>query len=138
MFTDNPFGCHRLQISRYNNPWWSFYRQVKGEYILDKNELYKRADSVAETYMYCPDFELDSIKQVINELPLVVKKKDYDKLIDENQNYGDTLINRNNQIEIILNTPKSKAKEYYEERLNKDSSNEKSIVDRLLGFLRRG
>ncbi len=66
MFTDNPFGCHRLQISRFNNPWWSFYREIKGEYILDKGDLYERADSVAEAYNYCPDFDLNTIKHVIN------------------------------------------------------------------------
>lgn len=138
MFTDNPFGCHRLQISRYNNPWWSFYRNVKGGYILDKTEIYKRINSVAEVYSYCPAFDLENIKQVVNELPLMVNKREYDKLLDENQNYGDTLINKSKDLSITLNLPKSKAKEYYEDSLNKNSSKGKPIIDRLLGFLKKG
>lgn len=137
MFTDNPFGCHRLQISRYNNPWWSFYRKVDIDYILDKVELVKRVDSVADTYNYCPDFNLDKIKQVIKQLPLRIKNKEYLKLIDENQNYGNELINLSNNASMTIKTSKSKAKEYYEEDLNKNEDS-KSIVKKLFSFLKKG
>ncbi len=138
MMTDNPFGCHRLQISRYNNPWWSFYRKVKGDYILDKGQIYERADSVAETYNYCPDFDLKIIKQVISDLPLMVKQREYNLLIDENQNYGNTLIKTNNDITLTMNVPQSKAKHYYQDSLTKDKSDKRSLVDKLLGFLKKG
>ncbi|NMA48320.1 MAG: hypothetical protein GX947_00885 [Tissierellia bacterium] len=138
MFTDNPFGCHRLQISRYNNPWWSFYRKTQSGYILDKGEIFKRTDIVAEVYKYCPDFDLAAIKQVINELPLMVDDKGYSKLMDENQNYGDQLVRKTEGEEFVITytAPKSKAKAYYENR-NKDPD-EKSIVGRLFDFLKRG
>lgn len=137
MFTDNPFGCHRLQISRYNNPWWSFYKKVDRNYILDKAELEKRANSVYETYKYCPDFDLQKINQVIEQLPLRIKNKEYLKLIDENQNYGDELVKLGNNVEMTFKTPKSKAKEYYEKDLyGKEDS--KSLLKRLLGFLKKG
>lgn len=138
MFTDNPFGCHRLQVSRFNNPWWSFYRNIKNEYILDKGAIIERVNSVAETYHYCPDFDLPNIMQVINDLPLIVKQKEYNLLLDENQNYGNTLIQRNNNMQLTISVPQSKAKEHYEKNLKENNKDEKSILDKLLGFLKKG
>ncbi len=57
-------------------------------------------------------------------------------MLDESQNYGAILLSKNNNTKLIGNIPESRAKEYYEDNLNKNPS-QKSIVDRLLGFLKR-
>lgn len=89
------------------------------------------------TYHYCPDFDLEKIKEVIKQLPLRIKNKEYLKLIDENQNYGNELIKLSNDASMTIKTPKSKAKEYYEEDLNKNVDR-KSIIKKLFSFLKKG
>lgn len=55
--TDNPFGCHRIQVSEMNHPWWSFYYQRGNKWHLDKDGLKQRIDSYARIYYLCPCFD---------------------------------------------------------------------------------
>lgn len=79
--TANPFGCHRLQISAYNNPWWSFYKQSDHKWILDKQSLLKRIDSYATVYSLCPLFNYEQIIKVLNQLPSSLSNAQYKKLM---------------------------------------------------------
>lgn len=77
--TVNPFGCHRLQISTYNNPWWSFgsYDDY-GIWHIDKNSILRRIDEFSLPYQMCPCFSIDNIKSVVSSLPDEINpKKDY-------------------------------------------------------------
>ncbi len=82
-FTDNPFGCHRIQISSYNSPWYSFGRMsqnVKNLWIVDKPAIIKHAESYAEIYSLCPKFNWDKIREEISNLPDTIdlkKNKEY-------------------------------------------------------------
>jgi len=69
MFTENPFGCHRLQISEYNTPWYSFAKKEGFWYRLDKAELRERIDTYATAYRLCPAFDYDKILQMLDKLP---------------------------------------------------------------------
>lgn len=78
--TENPFGCHRLQISRCNHPWWQFSHRENDWFIIHKNEILKRAEEYGTPYLDCPDFNLDRIKEKIQELPDKISLKEYEKL----------------------------------------------------------
>lgn len=78
--TENPFGCHRLQVSATNNPWWSFYRLIGNTYILNQEELKKRIDSYASIYCICPCFNYQQIMKAYNSLPVKLSQKKYAKL----------------------------------------------------------
>ena len=75
--TENPFGCHRLQISATNNPWWSFYRRSGNKWILDKVSMKERIDSYARIYCICPCFNYNQIIIAMNKLPPVLTNKQY-------------------------------------------------------------
>ena len=82
--TENPFGCHRLQVSAANNPWWSFYRRVGNNYILNQMELKKRIDSYASVYYLCPCFNYQQIIQAYNPLPVRLTQYQYNRLSASN------------------------------------------------------
>lgn len=82
--TENPFGCHRLQVSAANNPWWSFYRRVGNNYILNQMELKKRIDSYASVYCLCPCFNYQQIIQAYNSLPIRLTQYQYNRLSASN------------------------------------------------------
>lgn len=83
--TANPFGCHRLQISACNNPWWSFYHQMGRKWVLDKEAMLQQINSYSTIYSICPMFNYDMIIKVLNSLPASLNDKQYRKLIQENQ-----------------------------------------------------
>jgi len=82
--TENPFGCHRLQISAANNPWWSYYHQVGLKWVLDKNSMKERIDSYARIYCVCPLFDYDKIIFELNRLPEVLSDKQLRRLRADN------------------------------------------------------
>lgn len=84
--TDNPFGCHRLQISACNNPWWSFYRQVGRKWILDKDSIIQKINSYANIYCLCPAFNYNNIIKELNKLPSALTNQQYQQLIQKEQN----------------------------------------------------
>ena len=81
--TDNPFGCHRLQISAYNNPWWTFYKKTGyNQWTLDKLALKNRIDSHANIYNICPVFDYNYAIAVINALPTTVSTQQLERIKD--------------------------------------------------------
>lgn len=80
-FTANPFGCHRLQISQYNRPWWSFYLQKGKGYTLDEARLSRRIQRTHEAYRHCPAFDLDYIQHVANLIPKKLTQAEYAQLM---------------------------------------------------------
>lgn len=79
--TQNPFGCHRLQISNSNNPWHSFYeRQPNGLYKLNRLEMKERIDSFAEKYFLCPAFDYEEIMRVFHGFSDHVSEREAESL----------------------------------------------------------
>ena len=79
-FTENPFGCHRLQISRYNNPWWTFGMSSGNSFRIDKSAIKARIDGYANVYHLCPSFNYDNILHVLNTLPDKLSKAEINRL----------------------------------------------------------
>ena len=77
--TDNPFGCHRLQMSRFNNPWWSFAKFNGMHYVIDKKSIRSRAEQYATAYRVCPSFDYDKIMLAIDCLPDKMSVAEYQK-----------------------------------------------------------
>ncbi|QQY80575.1 hypothetical protein EDD65_102238 [Keratinibaculum paraultunense] len=84
--TVNPFGCHRLQISQCNNPWWEYYVQEGSHYKLDRDKLYKRIELTKETFKYCPSFNIENIMNVAMSFPLILKKNEYKEIVKKESN----------------------------------------------------
>ena len=86
MFTENPFGCHRLMIHSGQKPWyqWISYADRKFVYI-DKASMKKQIDEKANTFHLCPAFDYNNIIQALDELPDKIEKKSelYKKLYSE-------------------------------------------------------
>ena len=80
-FTENPFGCHRLQISTDNNPWWNYYIKSGKDYVLAKDDLIERIELTHSTFRHCPAFNIERIINVANALPLNMTSKEYEKLM---------------------------------------------------------
>lgn len=71
--TENPFGCHRFQISACNHPWWSFYTmQNNGKWILDKQSIKQQINSYTDIYNICPLFDYGYAIRVLDALPTVI------------------------------------------------------------------
>lgn len=88
IMTDNPFGCHRLQISRFNNPWWGYYKSEGQHYTLDRQGLLERINLTDATFRLCPAFDLHYIEDMVMCLPLVVTNDDYNNIIDKVNAYN--------------------------------------------------
>lgn len=74
--TSNPFGCHRLQVSAYNNPWWSFgYLDTKKIFHIDKQSIENRIMEYSTPYRLCPCFSMDNILTILNNLPNSINPK---------------------------------------------------------------
>lgn len=82
--TENPFGCHRLQISAVNNPWWSFYRKSGLIWYLDKSAMKNRIDEYANIYQICPDFDYETILAELNKLPEKLSDRQMKQLAEKN------------------------------------------------------
>ena len=80
--TQNPFVCHRLQISSYNNPLYEFYTHTKfNTYQLDKNNLVNKIMSKSTIYSFCPCFDLQKTLKVVEKLPIHISQHQYQKLV---------------------------------------------------------
>lgn len=81
-FTANPFGCHRLQISSYNNPWWTFgHFEKKGLWRIDKEALKERIAEYSIPYLSCPAFSYGQVLDGLNNLPDYINTKNNDEWI---------------------------------------------------------
>lgn len=86
MFTANPFGCHRLQISASNHPYWSFYvPSGRGTYTLNKAAVLERINAAKTVFEYCPAFDYDKILQTVNSMPLSISERQYNEIIERAQ-----------------------------------------------------
>lgn len=81
--TTNPFGCHRLQISQCNNPWWGYYTQEGAHYRLNREKLIERIKLTEETFKYCPSFDIKNIMSVAMSFPLILKRNEYKKIVSK-------------------------------------------------------
>lgn len=78
--TQNPFGCHRLQMSAANNPWWSFSHFDGVNYVIDKTAIRDRAKTFSKAYKLCPCYDEPYVNKVINELPSVLSKSEFQRI----------------------------------------------------------
>lgn len=78
--TENPFGCHRIQISACNNPWWSFYRKRGSKWVLNKQKMKDRIDSYSQIFCVCPDFDYQNIMKELDKLPSVLSESQLQRL----------------------------------------------------------
>lgn len=78
--TKNPFGCHRLQISACNNPWWSFGQQQGNNIKIDKEAITHRIDEYSSIYQLCPAFNYDNAISVVSKIPDYITLKEREKL----------------------------------------------------------
>lgn len=76
-FTANPFGCHRLQISRSNNPWWSFSIKKGKRYVIEKEKIRERIKEYSKPYLNCPSLDIEFSLNVVNQLPNSISEKQY-------------------------------------------------------------
>lgn len=67
--TKNPFGCHRLQISLGNNPWWSYGVKRSNYVYINKDLIKARIDEYSTAYKQCPCFCYSRIIETLNNLP---------------------------------------------------------------------
>lgn len=78
-FTINPFGCHRLQVSLGNHPWWTFGEFDNNDiWHIDKKAILERFESQEKPYSdICPVFYKDRILAALEALPETIDiKKD--------------------------------------------------------------
>lgn len=69
-YTQNPFGCHRLQISAYNHPWWSFgILDTKNIWHVDKKAILDRINQNYIPFKNCPSFSYERVLYVLDKLP---------------------------------------------------------------------
>ena len=70
MFTENPFGCHRLLIHSGQRPWYEWKRGEDSRYVhIDKSAMMKQIDEKAATFILCPAFNYEKITSVLDNLP---------------------------------------------------------------------
>ena len=71
--TENPFGCHRLQISEYNNPWYSFGELDEHNiWHVNKEEIRQRINLKESFTRYCPRYNHQSVFANLEVLPSTI------------------------------------------------------------------
>lgn len=74
--TQNPFGCHRLQVSACNNPWWSFGTMDAAKvWHVDMLPILKRIANRAGAYHLCPAFSKEKVLEGVLSLPETINPK---------------------------------------------------------------
>jgi hypothetical protein len=92
--TDNPFGCHRMQISSCNHPWWTFTIPDKyGRLKVDKAALLKRMTEYSAPYRLCPAFNWDRAVKSLQDLPDYITPKQSRDFREEGASVGKITIN---------------------------------------------
>lgn len=86
MFTENPFGCHRLMIHSGQKPWYKWVKSEDSKYIyIDKSGIHDQIEEKAATFKLCPSFNYEKVMHVFNEIPERLNKKSelYKKLYND-------------------------------------------------------
>lgn len=79
-YSKNPFGCHRLQIESYSNPWYSFGRREGNRFIINKRLLKETIEENSTEYRLCPAFDLERVLKHLDELPNVLALHEIEKM----------------------------------------------------------
>lgn len=95
--TKNPFGCHRLQVSACNHPWWSFSEQSGNYYYINKDEIKQRIDSYSKSYKMCPCFDETKVYKTLEDLPSRINTDKYDELCGKRSLIYSVNVNTNSQ-----------------------------------------
>lgn len=75
-YTINPFGCHRLQVSEHNNPWWSYgMLDTTGVWHVDKKSILDRINHHYMPYKNCPSFSYEKVMFNLNNLPNTINPR---------------------------------------------------------------
>lgn len=121
--TENPFGCHRLQISSYNNPWTSFGQyDTSGVFHIDKIAIKNRIMDYSTPYLDCPCFSMDKVLEALDKLPNKINKtNNYNSSYDSKMSLDELL----NEYSI-----KNSAKKQLEEK-------PKSLFDKLKSIFKK-
>lgn len=109
--TENPFGCHRLQISAYNNPWTSFGEyDTSGVFHIDKDSIRNRIMSYSTPYLDCPCFSMDRVLEALDKLPNKISKTNNYNSSYETKMSLDELLNQHSRKTSITNELEEKPK----------------------------
>ena len=82
MFTNNPFGCHRLMIHATSRPWYEWIEREDTKYIyFDKEKILHEINSKATVLNHCPAFNIEEVINNLNKLPNRITKKEYQNLL---------------------------------------------------------
>lgn len=103
--TKNRFGCHRLQISSCNNPWWSFSEKIGNEMVINKEAIRERASQYGFTYKLCPKFNYDEIMSRINDLPEVLPMRAFNVLCQQEDGNLENEDENTEQSEVTITKP---------------------------------
>lgn len=68
-YSANPFGCHRLQMDAYLNPWYSYGYQQGTRYIIDKSAIWEILEENSTAYRLCPALDMNEIFNQLEKLP---------------------------------------------------------------------
>lgn len=95
-FTANLFGCHRIQISRYNHPWWSFAKQDGRYYNIDKTAILERIKEYSTPYTCCPAFDYETVIKGFESIPNRLSESEYNDICGHSL-YEEKLYQENEQ-----------------------------------------
>ncbi|NLC47618.1 MAG: zinc ribbon domain-containing protein [Firmicutes bacterium] len=72
-WTENPFGCHRAQMHRGKDPWYSFgHFDASGKFRVDIERIINELLLRLEPYKYCPALDINDVVRRAQELPRVI------------------------------------------------------------------
>lgn len=106
--TENPFGCHRLQISQSNNPWWSFGKfNDNGDWMIDKDEILNRIKEYSIPYIHCPAFSMEKILERLDDLPDFINPKRNHEWIRTSNGVEPKVLQTENAITLKVNVSRN-------------------------------
>lgn len=75
-WTKNPFGCHRPQIHRGRDPWYTFgMMDTSGIFHVDAEKIVKELQIRLSPYKYCPSLDFEGILDTASRLPRTINPK---------------------------------------------------------------
>lgn len=75
-WTENPFGCHRPQMHRGRDPWYTFgMMDTTGIFHVDVDKIVKELQIRLSPYKYCPSLNFEDILDKASRLPRTINPK---------------------------------------------------------------